>query len=336
MISYNLTELQFERSSLLGLSALVSKLGGDPDRISHSCQYDLNRLTEVEHIISYDTYDKLLEAAALTTNCNHFGLLLGQQADLTILGTLGELTRNCRTFGEAIETFIRYYNIVSLGDIFRLDRGPVTSSLIREPTIICQAMNVQVQDVTLSEAFAITRLMRGKIWKPAAIHLSHKPKDLSIYETTFGCPIHSGQPLQAMSFQTCELDLPMHKADALLHKALEVQVAKLTQQRIKPFKHRVLDSIKFGLATGECDIKHVAKSLSMHSRTLHRKLHQNNTTFTELLEETRRNLASHLLTQTNLSVIDISQSLAYSDPTAFSRSCRRWFGTSPIKWRKLH
>ena len=80
----------------------------------------------------------------------------------------------------------------------------------------------------------------------------------------------------------------------------------------------------------------VADSVAMHPRTLHRKLREEGTTFTELLEETRRELSYHLVSRTGLTVTDISQTLAYGDATAFSRSFRRWFGISPASWRRHH
>jgi AraC-like DNA-binding protein len=326
---------QFEASSLFGLRDLVTELGGDPDAVARSCQYDLTTLADPDKSLDYHTYSQLLEAAAVATACPHFGLLLGQRADLSILGTLGILTRNCSTFGDAYQTFIRYYNIVSLGEIFRLERGPVTSTLIREPTIPDLALSVQVQDVTLSEALSTTRQLCGSRWKPTGIYLTHSPPDLTIYQAVFGCPVHPEQNLQAMSFTTADLDLPLNKSNEFRHE-LETQVAELSRQRAKSFKQIIRDAIKLGLATGNCSVRQVADSLAMHTRTVHRKLLKEGTTFTALLEDTRRQLAHHLLAQTRLSIFEISQLLGYSDATAFSRSCRRWFGASPSTWRERH
>lgn len=327
-------DTQFEVSSLYGLSDLITELGGDAKRVAQTCDVDLSDLANGSVPLRYDQYNQLLEAASKATDCPHFGLLLGQRADVSILGTLGKLTRNCQNAGEAVTTFIRYYNIVSLGEVFRLETGPLTSSLIREPTIPDLALSVQVQDVTLSEAYALTRSMYGPGWKPTGIFLTHFPQNIKIYEDMFACPVHGNQNFQAMSFATADLALPLYKADANLRRDLEAQVAALSQQNAKSFKYTVIDAIRIGLATGNCNVGYVANSLSMHTRTLHRKLLLENTSFTELLEDTRRRLASHLLTESRLSVFEIGQSLGYSDTTAFSRACRRWFNASPSKLRQ--
>jgi AraC-like DNA-binding protein len=87
---------------------------------------------------------------------------------------------------------------------------------------------------------------------------------------------------------------------------------------------------------GSCGVKFAAANLSMHTRSLHRKLSREGTTFTEMLNNTRRQLAHHMLTQTPMSIFDISQTLGYSDAPAFSRSFRCWFGAGPSRWRQYN
>jgi hypothetical protein len=115
-------DAQYEAASLYGLRDLVLELGGDPQAVGQRCQYNLDDL-DSNKPLSFHTYSALLCAAAEETDCPHFSLLLGQRADLSILGRLGLLTKNCATVGAACKAFIRYFNIVSIGGVFRLDRG---------------------------------------------------------------------------------------------------------------------------------------------------------------------------------------------------------------------
>lgn len=331
----SIRESQFERSSLLGLPSLVSALEGDLTKVTESCSFDLNKLHDPLCSMSFEDYDQILEAAAKHTKCHHFGLLLGQQADLNIIGSLGELTSNCQTVGDGIETFFRYYNMFSLGAVFRVSRGPHSLALIREPIIPKLALNVQVQDITLSEIVAIARVLVNPDWNPVSVHISHKPNNLSIYESVFGCPVYTGQHIQAINFAITDLDLPLNRSGHNLRQHLEPWVAQLSRQRAKPFEQLVLDAIVINLAKGVCSVNAIADELAMHPRTLHRKLlQQNGQSFKQLLEDCRKQLAHRLICKTKLSILEISESLAYSDPTAFSRSCRRWFNCSPTKLRK--
>lgn len=326
-------DVQYEVASLSGLRNLLVELGGDPAAINRRCRYDLDN---PDKTLGYDLYSELLCAAAEETGCPHFGLLLGQRADVSLVGSLGLLTQYSSTVGEAFRLFIRYYNITSLGEILRLEVGPNTSMLIREPTVADLALCVQSQDVTLSEAHVITRKLRGENWRPSGVYLTHEPLDKGIYQSVFGCPVHFNQSVQGMSFASDELDQPLRTADKAKRRAVEELVAEMSQRLAKDFRQRVLDGIKLGMATGNCGVKQVAQYLAMHTRTLHRKLSKEGVTFSGLLEDTRRRLSYHLVSRTQLNILEISQNLGYSDATAFSRSFRRWFGISPAHWRRQH
>ena len=330
----SLDDLRFETASLVGFRELVLELGADPGVVARRCDYKLDDLDTNNEPLEYQTYCRLLEAAATETGCPHFGLLLGQRKDLSLLGTLGLLSEQCPSFGDANQVIIRYYNIASLGEVFRLERGASTSVFIREPIIPELAYSIQTQDVTLCEIVQVTRALLGEQWAPTGIYLIHQPENTKIYHSVFGCPVYFNQDMQAVAFPTADLDRPLEKADATTRQNLEQRLATNARQQAKPFLLQTQEVIKLGLAMGDCGVKFAAANLSMHTRTLHRKLSREGTTFTEMLYNTRRQLANHLVTQTPMSIYDISQTLGYNDATAFSRSFRRWFGAGPSRWRK--
>jgi len=74
--------------------------------------------------------------------------------------------------------------------------------------------------------------------------------------------------------------------------------------------------------------------LSMHRRTLNRRLHAEGTTFQRVLDEIRYAVARQLLSDTGAALDDIAASLGYSGVCPFMRSFRRWSGTTPGRWRR--
>lgn len=327
-------DLYFEVASLAGLGQLIQELGEDPAAVATSCGYDLQNLNNPDEVISHHAYERLLETAAQHTNCPHFGLLLGQSYDLSQLGALGLLGRHCADFGTAIQAITRYYNMTSLGGIFRLEQGLGTSVIIREPIIPELTYSVQAQDVTISEALQVTRALLGGDWVPTAIYLTHQPQNTEIYQTVFGCPVYFNQDVQGISFPSELLKKTLNKANERARISLEKKIAKSASQQSKSFTLRVQELIKLGLVTGNCNVQFAADNLFVHRRTVHRRLREEGTTFFALLEETRRKLADHLIQQSPMSIFDISQTLGYADATAFSRSFRRWFNATPSSFRK--
>ena len=80
----------------------------------------------------------------------------------------------------------------------------------------------------------------------------------------------------------------------------------------------------------------VAKLFSIHSRTLSRRLNACGTSFQELLDEGRFEIARQLLEDTRMELHRIAESLEYADASAFTRAFRRWSGITPGQWRKNH
>jgi AraC-like DNA-binding protein len=78
----------------------------------------------------------------------------------------------------------------------------------------------------------------------------------------------------------------------------------------------------------------VAKQLSMHRRTLDRRLKTEGTTFQEVLDEVRFEAACQLLDTARIPITEIAATLGYAETSAFSRAFRRWSGTTPLERRR--
>ena len=73
----------------------------------------------------------------------------------------------------------------------------------------------------------------------------------------------------------------------------------------------------------------VASRLNRSTSSLQRDLRGEGTTFRQLLEGTRRDMAERLLTRESRSIGQTAFMLGYSDPSTVPRAFRRWHGISP-------
>lgn len=78
----------------------------------------------------------------------------------------------------------------------------------------------------------------------------------------------------------------------------------------------------------------IARSLGRSERTLARTLRDAGTTYREIVDRIRMNMATDILSQSDASIREISARLGYSDDTAFVRAFQRHFAISPTRWRK--
>ena len=89
------------------------------------------------------------------------------------------------------------------------------------------------------------------------------------------------------------------------------------------------------LPSGHTSQESIAKALHLSSRSLQRKLKEEGTTYKQLLEDTRRELAAQYVKESELSVGEITFLLGFSEPANFSRAFKRWTGVSPSAYRFL-
>ncbi len=328
------SDFQTEYGSLMYFAQQVEELGGQPEEIARSVNFNLDDLSNPDKSLSHETYCELLEAAAVATKCAHFGLLLGQRNDISILGSLGQLSLNCATLGEAAKTVLNYFNMVSQGEFFRIETGPANSFFIRDVFLPEPYFSVQAQDISLYEIVNITRTVSAEKCQPSGIYFTHQPSDPQVYRNAFNCPLYFNQEFQGIGFATQDLNISITAADENSRKELELQVEQVYLQNKKPLVEQTQQAITLGMITGDCSIQSVAASLAIHSRTLHRKLETQGTSFSIILEETRRTFAEKFVTKSAISIFDVSQMLGYKDSTSFSRSYKRWHGLSPSVHRK--
>lgn len=81
-------------------------------------------------------------------------------------------------------------------------------------------------------------------------------------------------------------------------------------------------------------LANVAATLRVSPRTLQRKLELTGNDFAQLRDRALSDLASDLLSSTDLSVSRISRRLGYAEPASFTIAFKRWKGVPPTAYRE--
>lgn len=82
------------------------------------------------------------------------------------------------------------------------------------------------------------------------------------------------------------------------------------------------------------DAQRVSRALNTSLRSLQRRLAQEGTSFKEILDEARHQLAVRYVRDSELPLREITGRLGFSDPGNFARAFRRWEGVSPNRYRR--
>lgn len=133
----------------------------------------------------------------------------------------------------------------------------------------------------------------------------------------------------SIRFPTAWLALASPFADATLHAAAlgELQAAVRRIQAPIGLRGRV-ERLLSALPGGRLTAPEVARLTGVSRRTLVRRLAEAGVGYRQLVDAELRGRAERLLRDGGLSHARMAEELGYTDPTSFSRACRRWFGSS--------
>jgi len=317
---------------LVALPQLIRQLGGDPEAVLRDAGLERSALDSPDSRIPYEAMVRVLDLAARTTGCGHIGLLAGRLYHLPDLGLVGELVRNSPTVGRALEALTVFQHLNSEGGLaFLLKRGDYVD-LGYAPYHAAGAGIAQVCDAALATGMNIMLELCGPTWKPYEVFLPHaKPHDVAQYRAFFKVVPRFDAECSVLRFPARDLARKVPAADPETHHRCEQLVRsagapEFMQQVYRGLRRLMLDNRHSG--------DDLAQMLSMHRRTLNRRLKAGGTTFQRVLDEVRFEIAQDLLSNSSAHLDDIAATLGYAAVTPFMRTFRRWSGTTPGQWRR--
>jgi AraC-like DNA-binding protein len=124
-------------------------------------------------------------------------------------------------------------------------------------------------------------------------------------------------------------------ADPYLHATLKRMAEQLQFARPgdSALERALRVRLRAALTQGHADPTRIASLLGVSERTLQRRLTETGRSFTEILEDFRREESARLLCDPKLHLIEVASRLGYAEQTSFTRAFRRWMGTTPGAWR---
>jgi AraC-like DNA-binding protein len=192
-------------------------------------------------------------------------------------------------------------------------------------------------ETELTVALSILRFRRETDEQLHAVHacFTHEPGDAAEYAEVLGCPIRVRAPWSGWALPKAAMNLPLRRRDPALRRWLERQAADILARlpASGDARDEVRSVLSSQLTAGDLRIAVVARRLATTPRTLQRRLLRAGTSFEVLCDDARKEAAQAYLTDTTLSIAEVTYLLGYSEPTAFHRAFKRWHGTTPQAFR---
>jgi len=322
---------------VLAIPDVLTELGVTPGQAFAKAGVDPSLFDDPDRRIGMRALGRLLECCSAMTNCNHFGLLVGERFDLEGLGSIGYLMRNSPTIGDALRSLLVHLHLH--------DRGAAPLLLTRNPTSVILGYSIyrhgvpgleRVYDVAIAIGYQIMRQLCGPSWKPIEAQFSYRrPGNTVPHRRLFKSRIVFDVPVSGIVFPSSWLENPIEGADAVLHAILAKAIWEEETTLSLSFAERVELTLHQMVLSGTATADSISKLFGIHKRTLRRRLEKEGKNLLKLINATRFELAQQLLETTELTVTEISAALGYSDTATFSRAFKSWTGYSPVHWRSV-
>lgn len=323
-------------SSLAGFAPLVTSLGGDPDALLTLAGIDPADAGRDDRFIPLRHAIAAVENAAATMDVADFGRQLGRRQSIDILGPVAVAARTAASVGVAFDVLVIYMDSHSPGITARItDHADPTLRRFEYGFLLRPAPpQAQAIELALGLTLQVLRLFSGAAYRPVAVHLPHPPLGTAAeYRDHFGCPPHFNEPVAGFTLRAKDLERPLNH-DPLAHRLALTYLSETHGQRTFDIADTVRSVVLQLLPTGELSAAAVARQFGIHPKTLQRRLAAEGTSFPDLIDRTRSELADRLLLGTDLPVSQVSRQLGYAEHSVFTRACKRWFGLTPTNYRR--
>ncbi len=162
------------------------------------------------------------------------------------------------------------------------------------------------------------------------------PSNVSEYRHLFNCSLHFNQPHTRLCFHSRYLGMPLVQDERTLKDFLKVSPADLLAKPddSSTFTGRIRRLLGKDLTQSLPDFESVAQQLNVSPQTLRRRLKQENSSFQEIKDYMRRDVAIYYLGRQELSINEIAFKVGFTEPSTFHRAFKKWTGLTPGAYRE--
>jgi len=321
------TRLAYQRAQAAGIEVgpLLKKAGLTNQQVE-----------DVDARLSARSQISFLNLVASALHDDYLGFHLGQLADLRHLGLLYYVVASSETLGEALRRVARYGPMVNESMSIKYLRGKDIRIKFNCIGVARHLYRHQLE-FGLTVLIRLLRKLTDRSVQPSGVTLVHRRlSNFSEFAKFLRSDIEFGATADEVAFAAPIADIPVVSVDPYLNKLLISHCEEATSRRPAKrgsFRSVVENAIAPLLPHGNARSGEIACQCGLSRRTFERRLASESLTFSEVLSDLRRDLATKYLTDHGLSVSQIAWLLGYQQISAFTNAFKRWTGKTPRETR---
>ena len=318
---------------LAGARELVCELGGDAKRIVQMVGLTDRALDNPDTPITASAVVHFLEAAAQDCECPAFGLRLAERQHLSLFGPLSPLFESAVTIREWLVDLAVWFPLHTQGALVALEG--LGDDLVLTYELAAGVGEARRQVVELGFGVIACQIRQHcPQWMPEAAWLRHAPpNDPREHHKRLCQRIDFNADRNAMLIDSATLALPTQTGNRERHSDIAASLEHARDSQPGEIRTRTEIVVRALLPFAPCDLAATAAMMRLSRRTLQRRLAADGTGLEDIVDRVRADLALSYLRDSDLAVGQIAEILQFSETSALSRACRRWFAASPREVR---
>lgn len=300
------------------------KRGVDYEAACKAVGLSKEELSDAERQVHWEKAGLCWNYCVAQTGDPYLGLHIGQQPGMTFLGTLSHLATNCRSVSEAYRMIVRFNAVVTSIFQYDLRETPEEVAMVFVPASIYQLKYPdaarQAVELSMSNLLTMFSLLTLKNVTPLRIELSFPKKNTTEYEEVLRAPVTFNAPVSCIYVSRADFDLQIVRHDqslfTLFHHVLEERL-KAVQQGTS-FSERIRKTILFTFKGQAPPIEAVADEFHLTTRTLQRRLADEQTSYRDLVNQLNAEITADLLSM-KMTKEKIASLLGYSDASVMRK-----------------
>jgi AraC-like DNA-binding protein len=293
---------------------------------------DVNERTSIVRLA------RLWKRVLRTTGDDFVGLAIGSAVRGDRFGLGAHAAVHGQTFRQVLLRFAKFATLVNDLLECRLEETPPDARFIARLHWNVLGLERHAVDITFA---GVQRYAREHVSAPflvREIRLVHGlTAGASRYRALFGAPVVLGANRNELVFDAAALDEPVTASNPELGMILERYAAQELDRIpvVTDLPARVAQIVRQRLVARESvELATIAEQLASTPRSLQRHLRDRSTSLSTIIDDVRRALAPEWLAVDDANVEQVGFKLGYSEPTAFIRAFKKWYGTTPGNFRR--
>lgn len=325
---------------MIPFSKAMNLYGINVNEVMRNCDINFTAIKNQESWVSAEKFAQIINYCIQHSGRIDFPLIIAKQFHPGTFNALGYAMMSSNCLKDALARISQYKRVVS--NTCSLILKEDGEQLVLDMSVFTYedtgraVLSHELILTFLATLLEFSKRLVGAHLKPKKLMLSiSKPAhDLKYLHDFFECEIEFSCVKPGIIFDLSESKLELLSSNPLMTQVHEKMLDELLVRIDKDdLVHSVRNEIYHMLPLGAPTQSEVAKQLCMSLRNLQRKLNEQNTSYKEILEHSRKKLSIEYMKQPHLSLSEIGYLVGFATVANFNRAFKRWTNFSPGKYR---